>query len=159
MLVAGCGGSKSTSSATTPAPPSTTSQTTSQTSSQITPPATTATTTTRSQTPSSTTTKTTTTSATATTGSINVRVPARFTILPDGSVTPRTITIPAHLPVELIVVSNGGAHRVTLRRTTLTVRAHAQAEALIDGFAVGGYPLDVDGAVKAVLMIGGAPGP
>jgi hypothetical protein len=89
-------------------------------------------------------------------------VPARFTILANGSVTPRTVTIPAHLPVELIVVSDGGAHRVALRTphpTTLTVPAHGQAEKLLDGFRVGSYALEVDGAAKAVLTIGGAPGP
>jgi hypothetical protein len=89
-------------------------------------------------------------------------VPARFTILSSGSVSPPTVTIPAHLPVELIVISNGGAHRITLRTphpTTLTVQAHGQAEKLIDGLPAGSYPLHVDGAAKAVLTIGGAPGP
>jgi hypothetical protein len=97
-----------------------------------------------------------------TTGSINVRVPARFTILPGGAVSPPTVTIPAHLPVELIVVSNGQPHRITLRTprpTILTVRPHAQAEALIDGLRTGSYPVNVDGAPKAVLTIGGNPGP
>jgi hypothetical protein len=74
-------------------------------------------------------------------------------------VTPPTVTIPARLPVELIVVSNGQPHRITLRTTTLTVKGHAQAEALIDGLRTGSYPLKVDGAPKAVLTIGGAPGP
>jgi hypothetical protein len=89
-------------------------------------------------------------------------VPARFTILANGSVTPPTVTIPAHLPVELIVVSNGGTHRITLRTphpVTLTVSPHGQAEKLIDGLSAGSYPLRLDGAAKAVLTIGGAPGP
>ena len=73
--------------------------------------------------------------------------------------TPPTVTIPAHLPVELIVVSNGQPHRISLRTTTLTVKGHAQAEALIDGLKAGSYPLKVDGAPKAVLTIGGEPGP
>jgi hypothetical protein len=41
----------------------------------------------------------------------------------------------------------------------MTVRPHAQAERLIDGLAAGSYPLLLDGAAKAVLTIGGAPGP
>jgi hypothetical protein len=121
---------------------------------------------TRTQPPSGTTTKTTTATKTTTpattTGSINVRVPARFTILTNGSVTPPTVTIPAHLPVELIVISNGGTHRITLRTphpATLTVHAHGQAEKLIAGLPAGSYPLLIDGAAKAVLTIGGAPGP
>jgi hypothetical protein len=74
-------------------------------------------------------------------------------------VTPPTITIPAHLPVELIVVSNGAAHRIKLGTTTFTVNPHEQAEKLIDGLKAGSYPLQVDGAPKAVLTIGGEPGP
>ncbi|MGN6870918.1 MAG: hypothetical protein ACTHMY_21200, partial [Solirubrobacteraceae bacterium] len=93
------------------------------------------------------------------TGAINVRVPARFTLIADGSVTPQTVTIPAHLPVELIVVSNGQAHRIVLQKTALTVKPHAQAEALIDGLKAGSYRLKVDGAPRAVLTIGGEPGP
>jgi hypothetical protein len=161
VLVAGCGGSKSISASSTPTarvttPPLTTTGQTTGTQSTVT-----LTKTTTTPTPS-TTTATPTTTATTTTGAINVRVPARFTISADGSVNPRTIAIPAHLPIELIAVSTGGAHRVTLRTarpTTLTVRAHGQAEALIPGLRVGGYALEVDGAAKATLTIGGSPGP
>lgn len=143
--MAGCGGSKSTSTAST------------STASVTIPPITTPAPKTATQT---TVTLTKTAPAkTTTTGSINVRVPARFTILASGSVSPPTVTIPAHLPVELIVVSNGEAHRITLRTTTITVQAHAQAERLIDGLKAGRYPLKVDGAPKATLTIGGEPGP
>jgi hypothetical protein len=57
------------------------------------------------------------------------------------------------------VVSNGQAHRVALRTTTLTVKPHGQVEKLIDGLKAGSYPLKVDGAPKAVLTIGANPGP
>jgi hypothetical protein len=144
LILASCGGSKTSSTASTPtasltAPPITTTAQTTVT-------RTTATLTKTARTPAS-------------TGAINVRVPARFTILASGSVTPPTVAIPAHLPVELIVVSNGQPHRITLRTTTLTVRPHARAEALIDGLRIGTYPLKVDGAPKAVLTIGANPGP
>ena len=153
--MAGCGASKSTSASSTPTTRGTT------------PPLTTTGQTTGTQT-TGTLIKTTPTpappktTATTTTGAINVRVPARFTVTAGGSVSPPVITIPAHLPVELVVVSTGGAHRITLeapRPATLAVRAHGQAEALIDGLRVGRYPLKVDGAAKATLTIGGAPGP
>jgi hypothetical protein len=152
LALAGCGGSKSTSAASTSTasvtvPPITTTAPKTRT-------ATTVTLTKTAPTP-----KTTTKSKTATTGSINVRVPARFTILPTGSVTPPTVTIPADLPVELIVVSNGQPHHITLRATTLAVKGHAQAEALIDGLKPGSYPLKIDGVPKATLTIGGSPGP
>jgi hypothetical protein len=144
LLAAGCSGSKSTSTTSTqttplPIPSISTTIPTTQTETTVT--------------------LTQTASSTTTTGAINVRVPARFTIQPGGSVTPSTITIPAHLPVELIVVSNARAHRITLRSTSLTVAPHAQAEALIDGLRAGSYPLHIDGAARALLTIGGAPGP
>jgi len=144
LILASCGGSKTGSSASTSTASLTTPSIT--TTAQTTVTRTTATLTKTARTPTS-------------TGAINVRVPARFTILASGSVAPPTVAIPAHLPVELIVVSNGQPHRITLRTTTLTVRPHAQAEALIDGLRSGTYPLKVDGAPKAVLTIGANPGP
>jgi hypothetical protein len=151
LALAACGGSKSASS------PS--SSTASVSVPPITKPASTTATETTVTLTKTAPTPTTTTKKTATTGSINVRVPARFTILPTGSVTPPTVTIPADLPVELIVVSDAQPHRITLRKTAISVKAHGQAEALIDGLKPGSYPLKVDGAPKAVLTIGGNPGP
>ena len=143
-LVAGCGGSKSTSTSSTPTAPLSSPPLTTPTQTSATETSVTLTQTAPEKTP---------------TGAINVRVPARFTIAADGSVTPPTITIPAHLPVELIVVSKLQAHRVRLRTTTLTVPANRQAEALIDHLPVGSYPLFVDREPRALLVIGGAPGP
>jgi hypothetical protein len=150
LAVAGCGGSKSTSTSLT-----TTTATTF-------PPLTTtgpATVTETTVTLTKTTTTTTKNTARSPTGAINVRVPARFTIAADGSVNPPTITIPAHLPVELIVIGNAQPHRIALRATTFAVGAHQQAEKLVDGLKTGSYPLEVDGVRKAVLTIGGEPGP
>ncbi len=150
LLAAGCGGSKSTSTRSTPTAPAAQSTVT------TTPSRTTTTVTTK---PTTTTAKTTTT---ATTGAVNARVPARFTISPSGTVSPPTITVPAHFAVELIVVSDGGAHRITLRTphpATLSVRAHGQASTLIRSLRTGSYPLQVDGVPKGALVIGGSPGP
>jgi hypothetical protein len=144
LVLASCGGSKASSSAST------------STASLTTPPLTTTAHTTVTRT---TVTLTKTASAPTSTAAINVRVPARFTIAADGSVTPPTVTIPAGLPVELIVVSNGHSHRITFRTTTFTVGSHARVEKLIDGLKAGSYPLEVDGAPKATLTIGGSPGP
>jgi len=74
-------------------------------------------------------------------------------------VSPPTVTIPAHLPVELSVVGDAQAHRIKLGTTRFTVGPHEQAEKLIDGLRAGSYPLQVDGTPKAVLTIGGEPGP
>lgn len=148
LVLAGCGGSISSSTSST------------STASLTTPPLTTTTPTAPTQT-TVTLTQTATTKATASTptAAINVRVPARFRIAAAGSVTPPTVTIPAHLPVELIVVSNAKTHRITFRTTTFTVAPHQRAEKLIDGLKAGSYPLKVDGAPKATLTIGGNPGP
>jgi hypothetical protein len=150
LLVTACGGSKSTSASST------------QTASVSIPPNVTTTPTTGTET----TVTLTKTSATApntttggTTGAVNARVPARFTIQPGGSVTPPTITVPAHFAVELTVSSSGPAHRITLRTTALSVPAHGQATTRINGLRAGSYALKVDGAPKALLVIGGSPGP
>jgi hypothetical protein len=144
LALAGCGGSKSSSSSST------------STASLTTPPLTTTAHTTATQT---TVTLTKTATATTPTASINVRVPARFAIAADGSVTPPTVTIPAHLPVELIVIGNAGTHRIALRTIAFTLAPHQQVEKLIDGLKPGSYPLKVDGTAKAALTIGGSPGP
>jgi len=93
----------------------------------------------------------------------DARIPATFTIVPGGSLNPPTITAPAHIPVQLTVVSGDGrSHRVVLRTPTphaLAVPAHGHATVSITGLKVGHYALEVDGAVRGALVIGGAPGP
>ena len=64
-------------------------------------------------------------------GGANARIEAQFTIRAGGAVTPRTITVPPR----------------------------AQAERRFNRLRAGTYGLDVDGARKAALDIGGAPGP
>ncbi len=97
---------------------------------------------------------------TAGTGAVNARVPATFTIKPGGTVTPPTITVPAHFRVQLTVISGDGrTHRVVLHGQSLAVPAHGQASALFHALPTGNYPLQVDGAPRGVLTIGGAPGP
>jgi hypothetical protein len=96
-------------------------------------------------------------------GGPNERIVAQFTIRAGGSVTPRTITVPAHIPVILTLVSHDRrAHRVLLRAPgakPLAVPAHGQIDRRFNRLAAGTYALDVDGARRATLDIGGAPGP
>ena len=77
--------------------------------------------------------------------------------------TPPTISSPAHIPVQLTVVSGDGrSHRVVLRTPTphvLSVPAHGHATVLITGLKLGHYALDVDGTARGALVIGGAAGP
>ena len=93
----------------------------------------------------------------------NARVPATFTIAPGGSLNPPTITAPAHLPVQVTVISGDGrAHTAVLHTPTvyvLAVPARGHASVLIADLKVGRYALDIDGAPRGALVIGGAPGP
>jgi hypothetical protein len=96
------------------------------------------------------------TSNTATAGT-NVRVLARFTILQSGAVTPSTVNVPAHIALELAVVSHDGrAHTVVLHipgARPLTVPAHGTAEQLIPALPAGAYPLSLDGRRRGTLRV------
>jgi hypothetical protein len=98
----------------------------------------------------------TTTSTTATAGT-NVRVLARFTILESGAVTPPVVTIPAHVALELAVVSRAGRpHAAVLHipgAKQLTVPAHATAEQLIPALPTGTYVLSIDGRPRGALHV------
>jgi len=93
----------------------------------------------------------------------DARIPATFTIGRGGSLTPPTVTAPAHIPVQVTVISGDGrSHTVVLRTPTsyvLTVPAHGRATVLIASLKLGRYALDVDGTARGALVIGGAPGP
>ena len=93
----------------------------------------------------------------------NARLPATFTILRSGALSPPTVTAPAHLPVQVTVISGDGrAHKAVLHTPTvyaLSVPARGRATVLIADLKSGRYPLVVDGAARGALVIGGAPGP
>lgn len=93
----------------------------------------------------------------------NARIPATFTILRSGALSPPTVTAPAHLPVQVTVISGDGrAHKAVLHTPTvyaLSVPARGRATVLIADLKSGRYPLVVDGAARGALVIGGAPGP
>jgi len=90
-------------------------------------------------------------------------LPARFTILAGDKLRPPAVYAPAHIPIELIIVSGDGrSHRVVLhtpRLRSLTVAPHGRAEKLIPALRAGTYALYVDGKARGALHIGGAPGP
>ena len=93
----------------------------------------------------------------------DARIPATYTIVSGGSLNPPTITAPAHIPVQVTVVSGDGrSHEVVLRTEpprALAVPADGRATVLIAGLRVGRYTLDVDSKPRGGLAIGGAPGP
>ena len=96
------------------------------------------------------------TSSTAGAGT-NVRLPARFTILPSGRLSQPTVSVLAHIPLELIVVSRDGrAHRAELHIQAahpLTVPANRPAEQLIPALPPGTYPLSIDGRRRGALRV------
>jgi hypothetical protein len=86
-----------------------------------------------------------------------VRVLARFTITKSGAVSPPAVNVPAHVPLELAVVSRAGrAHTAVLRipgARPLTVPAHATAEQLVPALPNGAYALSLDGRPRAALHV------
>jgi hypothetical protein len=98
------------------------------------------------------------TSSTPTAG-INVRLPARFTILASSAVSPRTVRTKAQIPLELIVVAKDGrAHRARLDTPAskpIRVPPNGLVEQLLPALPAGSYNLIVDGLPRAVLRVGG----
>jgi hypothetical protein len=78
-------------------------------------------------------------------------------------VSPQTVSAPAFLAVSLTVVSSDGRrHEVAVHTPavrSLTVPAGGRASVLIGGLRTGSYGVDIDGAPRAKLVIGGEPGP
>ena len=61
-----------------------------------------------------------------------------------------------------IVSGDGRAHHAVVHTPSphaLTVPAHGRASILLTGLKNGRYALDIDGAPKGALVVGGAPGP
>lgn len=100
---------------------------------------------------------------TTTTGSSGVRLPATFTIGAGGGLSPLSVTAPAGVPIELTVISGDGKpHQVVLKAPhpqTLGVPAGGRASTAVTRLPAGQHPIEVDGATKGSLVIGGQPGP
>jgi hypothetical protein len=181
LVIAGCGGSKPTTS-TSSTTNSSASSTTTSTSTPTTPTTPGTTSTPATKTPTTTTQGSGGVSAQPSTtgasggsspgtkvknpagGSGNARVPATFTIRAGGSVTPPTVSAPAFLAVQLTVVSGDGRpHKVGIQtppsQRALSVPAHGHASVLLPGLKAGDYAVQIDGVPRAKLVIGGEPGP
>jgi hypothetical protein len=150
LLIGGCGGSSHSSSSTAPSTSTSASSTAAVSSSA----------------------SSTTASATSTTahkpkhfatGSSNVRVPATFTVRSGGKLSPPQISLPAHLAVQVTVISGDGhPHRVVVMTPsprTLSVPAGGRASVLVGGLKVGRYPIELDGTAAGLLVTGAQPGP
>ncbi len=89
-----------------------------------------------------------------------VRVPARFTIGPDG-IDPPQISVPAFLAIELIVDNRlDGPVVVRLEGAEpITAAPKSEARARLDGRRKGSYVVDFGSAGQALLVTGAEPGP
>lgn len=96
-------------------------------------------------------------------GEQQIRVPASFVVEPGGRLTPRTITVPPFLAIELALrAEDGKPHRLVLATTppqALRVRASSRAAVRIRGLRAGRYPVTLDGRRAGVLVAGGEVGP
>jgi len=94
-------------------------------------------------------------------GSQRVRVPATFTLRGD-SLTPREVSIPPFLAVQVsVAATDGRSHIVTIaadRAYRLVVPAGKRASVLLPGQPPGRYSVR-SGAAGAFLAVGGEPGP
>jgi hypothetical protein len=92
-----------------------------------------------------------------------VRVPASYVVVPGGRLTPRAITVPPFLAVEISVRSSDGKpHRLVLQTPephTLDVGAGGRAAVRIPGLRAGQYRVVLDGRPAATLVAGGEVGP
>ena len=90
-----------------------------------------------------------------------MRVPATFT-LRGGSLTPRSVSVPPFLAVQIsVVATDGRPHEVRIaadRVYRLRVPAGKRASITLPGQPAGRYAVTADGA-RATLVVGGEPGP
>jgi hypothetical protein len=96
-------------------------------------------------------------------GSQRVRLPATFRVEHGGALSPPSVSSPAFLAIELTVASaDGRRHRIVLatpKPHRLAVPAGGRASVLVAGLRAGHYVIDVDGAPRGALDVGGEPGP
>lgn len=96
-------------------------------------------------------------------GSEPVRTPAAFTIK-GGKLVPPGITVPPFIAIRVTVVSaDGAAHKVVLQvppsARTLAVPPHGRAALRVAGLRAGSYGITLDGRVAGGIVVGGDGGP
>jgi len=96
----------------------------------------------------------------------HAEIPAIFSVLPSGSLSPSTVSVPARLAIDLTVVSHDGRRHTAVLRSAhgltvhgLTVPAGGRASVLVAGLRPGRYALQLDGADRGALVVGVGPGP
>lgn len=91
-----------------------------------------------------------------------IRVPATFTIA-GGRLSPRTITVPPFLAVEVSAAAPDGGDHVVVVKTpgphTLSVHGGRRAAVRLPGLRAGSYAVELDGRPAGTLVAGGEVGP
>jgi len=98
-------------------------------------------------------------------GASNVELPATFHLRPGGRLDPTQVSAPASVPVAVTVYNyDTQSHKLTVKipptPRTLSVPADGEHVSLRYGrLPNGSYEILIDGAVRAQLVVGVAPGP
>lgn len=92
-----------------------------------------------------------------------VRVPAAFKVLGGGELTPRAVTVPPFLAVEVSVANPDSAQHVVVVKTprpqTLRLPGGASRAVRMPGLRAGTYAITLDGRPAGQLIVGGEVGP
>ncbi len=90
-------------------------------------------------------------------------MPATFTVLSSGAISPPTISVPVGYVVQVTFIDHGSttAHVIVHTPKPLDIVAPPGGDGflLVSRLPKGTYPIQVNGATRGSLTIGAAPGP
>jgi hypothetical protein len=90
-------------------------------------------------------------------------VPATFTVLSSGAISPPTISVPVGYVVQVTFIDHGSttAHVIVHTPKPLSIVAPPGGDAyrLVSHLPKGTYPIEVNGTTRGSLTTGSAPGP
>jgi hypothetical protein len=91
------------------------------------------------------------------------RVPATYTVLSTGALSPPTVSVPVGYVVQVTFIDHGSAtaHVIVHTPKPLDIVAPPGGDAylLVSRLPKGTYTIDVNGKTRGALVIGSAPGP
>ena len=90
-------------------------------------------------------------------------MPATYTVLSSGALSPPTISIPTGYTVELTFIDKGSArvHAIvhTPKPVDIVAPPGGDSYLLVSHLPKGTYAIDINGVARGSLVIGAAPGP
>jgi hypothetical protein len=91
------------------------------------------------------------------------RVPATFTVLSTGALSPPTVSVPVGYVVQVTFIDHGSAtaHAIVHTPRPLDIVAPPGGDGflLVSRLPKGTYAIDINGKMRGALVIGSAPGP